>query len=299
MLKRLNLIFLASFLVVCFLAGACARAGSIIKAVSPGKADPKKRVLVLPFKDQAGFSPQAVEKLTGDFINRLRSSPRMVVFEPTSAFKAGDNTTGLQKSGAIPLPELQKARDMGMQTVVSATINAVEITPVKTGIWPFRRSKKAYRAGMLVDIFDTATRTLAASSLVEDEIAVRVEDDSGQDIKEIMARLSSDIMPRLFAKQAQAAAKKIASIPWAGRVLAVKDKQVEITGGEDVGIRQGDILDVFSRGEEIISGEGKPLYLLGRKLGFVRVVSVMSDRAVASPLVEMDLSQAEIVYFRP
>jgi hypothetical protein len=298
-LKRLNFILLAGLLGGCLLAGGCAGAGSIVKAISPGKAGPKKRVLVLPLKDQAGFSPQTVEKLNSDFINRLRSSPQMVVFEPASAFKAGQSPAGSQRTGAIPLSVLQKASDMGMQAVVSVRINAVETTPRKTGIWPFRRAKKAYRAGLLLDIFDTATRTLAESSLMEDEISVRVEEDSDQDIKEIMEQLSSDIMPRLFIKQAQAAVKRLSSIPWSGRVLAVKDQHIEISGGEDVGLRQGDILDVFSRGEEIISGEGKPVYLLGRKLGLVKVESVMSDRSITSPLTGMDFSSAEIVYFRP
>jgi len=298
-LRRLNLIFLAVLLACCIIAGGCAGPGSIIKAISPGKALPKKRVLVLPFKDQAGFSTKTLEKLSSDFINHLRSSPLLIVFEPTSAFKPGESSAGYKGPDAIPLSVLRKASDMGMQAVVSVRINALEITTGKTGIWPFRRVKKFYRAGVLLDIFDTSTRTLAESGLMEDEISVRVEEDSDQDIKEIMEQISSEIMPKLFSKQAKTAVKRLAAIAWSGRVLAVKEGQIEITGGEDVGLKPGDILDVFSRGEEIISGNGKPVYLLGRKLGYARIVSVMSDRSMASPLMEMDLSYAESVYFRP
>lgn len=298
-MKRLNLIVLAGLLACCVIAGGCAGAGSVIKAISPGKAYPKKRVLALLLKDQAGFSAKTLEKLSSDFVNHLRASPLLVVFEPSSAFKPEENSTGYKGPDAIPLSALRKASDMGMQAVVSVRINALEITTRKKGIWPFRRVKKTYRAGVLLDIFDTSTSTLAESGLMEDEISVRVEEDSDQDIKEIMERLSSEIMPRLFLKQAKAAMKRLASIPWSGRVLAFKDRQIEINGGEDVGLKPGDILDVFSRGEDIISGNGRPVNLLGRKLGYARIESVMSDRSMASPLTEMDLSYAETVYFRP
>jgi hypothetical protein len=278
--------------------GGCTKAGNLIKAVAPGKPGPKKRVLVLPLSDRAGLAPQVLDKLNGDFVTLMRASTRLVVSEPTSLFLQGENMKNLSRGAASSSGAVQKAREMGIQTVISGVINAVEISPKKTGIWPFRRSKKAYQISLLADVFDTTTRTLVESSLVQGELLLEVEEGVDHNINEITEQLASEVMPRLIKKQADTVKKRIDALPWAGMILAVTEQGIEITGGEDLGIRNGDLFDVYTEGEEIIAGSGKPVYLMGKRLGTAKVVSVMSDRATAVPVGAASFSEGKVVYYR-
>jgi hypothetical protein len=279
-------------------ASGCGMAGGLVKAISPAKASPKKRVLVLPLEDKAGLDPGISEKINADFISRLRGNTQLIIHEPTTGFSlaaGGKNQTAYSPTTSL----VARAGEMGMHFLVKGAVNAVESAVKKTGIWPFRRVKKEYQLSMLLDIYDTTTRTLADTKLLSGSIRLEMEEGLEHSMKEVMEELSNDVLPGLVRKHAEAASKRLSSLPWSCRVVSAKAQEIEFEAGEDLAVRVGDLFEVYAEGEEIIAGSGRPVYLIGKRIGLARVVTVMPQRSVAVGQGKDDLSSARLVYFSP
>lgn len=279
-------------------ASGCGMAGWLVKAVSPSKASPKKRVLVLPLEDKAGLDPGVSEKVNADFISRLRANTQLIIHEPTSGFSLAGGGKG-QTAYAPTTTLVARAGEMGMHFLVKGAVNAVESSVKKTGLWPFRRVKKEYQLSILLDIYDTTTRTLAETKVLSGSIRLEMEEGLEHSMKEVMEELSNDVLPGLVRKHAEAASKRLSSLPWSCAVVSAKEKEIEFGAGEDLGIRVGDLFEVYAEGEEIIAGSGRPVYLIGKRIGLAKVATVMPQRSVAVAQGKDDLSPARLVYFSP
>ncbi|MFH1491686.1 MAG: hypothetical protein ABII06_22470 [Pseudomonadota bacterium] len=259
---------------------------SVSAKVVPGKRSGlKKRVLLLPLMDQAGLGEKKTEEVTGTLVNFLQQDGSLILERSSISLQSATEVRS-PELGIVIDPELaQMSEEMGMNVLVTGILSPFEITSKKTGIWPWRKLKREIEISMIMNVFDITNGTLFLSSIEKDKVKMDV-DQSG----EIEGKLELDDMvlnkaiTGILNRHASAIRETLRDQPWTGRLMSAANNKIMINAGKDVGIRSGSVFEVFGEGESLRSASGQLLYLLGPKVGEVKITEVMERLSSAVPL---------------
>jgi hypothetical protein len=304
------------FILLCFvfLAGGCSYSRSIYETVAGtssaalydlgvgGSPVLKKRVLVLPFLDQAGLGGEKVEEFTEIFLSQFNKEGHYLIRMGTSPPGSGASA-GSPEFGIIADPDAaRKAADMGMNIVITAVLSPENPRTRKKGIWPFRRVVADVEIPMIVNAFDVVNGTLYFTHLESVKIETPVEefdpffdDDPGTLKYTIDPGRKEQAYDRILERQAQALNRKLREQPWMGRILSVDGSGAAINAGEDVGLKPGAVFEVLGRAETLQSASGTPVSLLGPRIGEIKVTDVKEDHAFAVPLSDVPIQAGKII----
>jgi hypothetical protein len=256
----------------------------------------KKRVVVAPFLDQANLGEERVARVRAEFISMLKEDKELLVHDiqelaPTRA------KIRSPKYGIVTDPDLAKrAEAMGMNVLVTVVLNPIEIEYRRVGFYPFRWLKKELELSMVVNATDLINGTLFLTSLESKKIKVPKELQEDKDLEEILAHKDfTEAANKILARQASALKKGLDDHPWSGKVLSVSGEKVMISAGEDVNVAVGDIFEVFERGKPIRAAGGTHIFLLGTKVGEVRVDQIMKKYSVAAPLSNVKIQAGQVI----
>ncbi|MFH1243280.1 MAG: FlgT C-terminal domain-containing protein [Pseudomonadota bacterium] len=294
--------FVAFSLAVVFLfliaASGCSTMRSLVSPVIPKGPELKKKVMVFPLVNQAAIEGERARKLDGDFRKSLESSPHLLVYSPPEGvFSTMSMTSPL--FGVVTSSRLvEVAEGMGMNALVIGVMNPIEVTTRKSGIWPFRRNKKFYNVSMGVNVVDIITKTFSMTQIESEEFSIPVEDAEGKDEKGIINKGLEEVLPEILKRVTSVAEKGLGNEPWMGKILAVEDKTVMIDAGKLVGVKPGQTFEVLSVGEAIPSASGRPIQVLGERIGEIRVDSVMEKHSLAVSVKGGKFSAGQVVRFR-
>jgi hypothetical protein len=283
----------------------CSTTKDFYQSVMPGETytQLKKRVLLLPFINQADLGPEKVEEFTSRLTTQLNKQDDFLIIRPKKPVPASSKIRSPGYGILIDPEQAQWAEAMGMNVLLTVVIPPFEVQTEKKGIWPFRRFRRMLEISMVVNALDVTNGTLLLTHLESrrirlpdpDELVVD-EFDLSLDEKEIRTRFSqsyepSEIDPKklgeawteIIKDHASAVTETLGKHPWSGRILSVESQSILINAGQDVGLTQGTLFEVFSQGETIVSATGRTFSLLGRKIGEIKVVETMTQRASAVP----------------
>jgi hypothetical protein len=98
---------------------------------------------------------------------------------------------------------------------------------------------------------------------------------------------------------AEIVARELHRQPWTGSILAVENNAIMINAGKEVGLDPGKLFEVFAPGKPIPSGSQRTIFLLGEKIGMIKVNSVMEAHALAEPVSGGPFEPKQFVRFRP
>jgi len=287
-LKTLMLLLICLAL---FAAGGCTTTKRLYSKISPDSSGPKKRVLVLPFWDQAGLGEEKLEQLTTQFLSRLNRDGAFVVERGKRSSGASDRVRS-PEYGIVTDPEqARRADQMGMNVMLTAVFSPLETQRIKTGIWPFRKIKDETEIAMYVNAFDVINGTLLLTRL--ESVKIRTEADlldedeeeaaEPQKLKpEIEEKILDESLSEIVDRQAAEVSSALRERPWLGRIISSDASGTFINAGSDVGVVPGTVFEVLGAGETISSVSGQSLALLGSKVGEIKVTEVMKDRALTS-----------------
>jgi hypothetical protein len=297
-----------------FLAGACSYSRSIYESVVGSSSESlydlgfsgapvlKKRVLVLPFLDQAGLGREKVDKFTEIFLSQFNQEGhyliRMGSLPPGSGARIG-----VPEFGIIAGPEeATKAADMGMNILISAVLSPENVRTRKKGIWPFRRVVADVEIPMIMNAFDVVNGTLYLTHLESVKIETTVEEfdpffdeDPGKLKYSLDPKQVEQAYAQILERQARALHRKLRGQPWMGRIVAVDSRGAVINAGEDVGLKPGAVFEVLGKAETIQSAAGKPVSLLGPRIAEIKVTELKEDRALATPLSDLQVQAGQII----
>ena len=193
-------------------------------------------------------------------------------------------------AGLTPLPETRPGltdsqtiaeigRRLGINAIVTATVFDLSGKTERRGILWFRDSKSFAQFNVGVAVFDMETGAKVLDETYEDEIEIDPFDlealEAGQSIENPELE---ETLKEAAEELAEAACDRIADLPWKGFLLSANDP-VQISAGKNAGISVGDRFDVYAPGKEMEGLDGQRFFLPGRKIGLVKVVSVMRNRA--------------------
>ena len=296
-------------LVVAVLASAgCGTAKTLVRKVTPGgeSTDLKKRVLVLPILDQQGVAAETVEEMTGRLVSLLERDRNLVVYRSEDPLPRGIQVRS-PKFGIVIDPDLaQKAEEMGMNVLVTCVLNRYELIDYGAGlwpvnqipVWPFSRKSLQVEVSLVVNALDITngtlflthieTRRLSVPEEEMDEDALFVKEGEPRNETELIQAVPEKVIREATAdileEQAEIIAESLEDKAWAGRVLSAAPERIMINAGRDVGLSEGNVFEVYGRGESIRSVSGRSLYLLGPKVGEIRTVKVMDRYSSAVPV---------------
>jgi hypothetical protein len=299
-------------LVVCFgllAAGGCATTKKLYNKMSPDTSGLKKRVLVLPFWDQAGLGEQKLEELTMQFLSLLNKDG-MFLIEKGRRSAAFADRVRTPEFGIVTDPEqARRADQMGINIMLTAVFTPLETQRIKTGIWPFRKIKDETEIAMYVNAFDVINGTLLLTRLESVKIRTVAEiideedEEEGatepQKIKpEINEKTLSESLAEIIENQAAEVSSALRERPWLGRIMSSDASGTFINAGSDVGVKPGSVFEVMGTGETIASASGRALALLGSAVGEVTVTEVMKDRSLVSVQEGAAVKAGQVIRFK-
>jgi len=290
-------------------AGGCATTKRLYGKISPDSSGLKKRVLVLPFWDQAGFGEKKLEELTDQFLSLLNKDGAFVVdvVERGKLASAVPDRLRSPEFGIVTDPEMaSKADQMGMNVMVTAVFSPLETQRIKTGIWPFRKIKDETEIAMYVNAFDVINGTLLVTRLesvkIRTEADIFDEDDEDAEPQKIKPEIDEKTLDKSLSEIVEQQAAEVGSAlrerPWLGRIVSSDPSGVIINAGSDVGVLPGTVFDVLGPGETMASAGGKTLILPGLKVGEIKVTEVMKDRALTSVLEGSSFKPGQVIRFK-
>jgi hypothetical protein len=270
-------------------------AKSVTELVIPGKGDSlRKRILVASVIDRAGIKEEEARRITGNFIELLRGDEDLMV---NLLYDTSDSGHLSPQYSIIIDPKLvKKAEEMGMDMLIMVTLDPFDVRTKKSGIWPFRKMKKLIDISISINLLDITYGTLLLADTKTKRIKTDYVPAEGQDNRwdadyEVLDEELSSIM----GDYAFEISDRLGSQPWTGKIVLLEDETATISGGKDIGVTEGDIFEIFDKGEPIRSLEDKDYFYLGPKMAEVRADEVMESYTIVAPVNSETLVDGQLV----
>jgi hypothetical protein len=271
-------------------------AKSITELVIPGKGDGfRKRILVVSVINRAGIKEEEARRITSSFAELLRENKDFLVNLLYDVGTQGSDLSSSQYGIVIDPAIVTKAESMGVDMLITATLDPFDIKTKKSGIWPFRKMKKQIDISMSMNLIDITYGTIILTDTKTTRIKANYDAAEGEDNKwnvnyEILHKKLYSIMDD-FASEIS---DSLDSYSWTGKIVLREDRTI-INGGKDIGVTGGSIFEVFDKGAPIRSVEGKDYFYLGPKVAEVRADEVMDSYTVVVPVNNEQLIEGQLV----
>ena len=301
--------FLLFFLFISFALSGCGTTKKVYTKIMPSKPLLKKRVMVIPPLDQARLGAAKVQELMENFITLLQGDGNFLIHQPAKAIPASVKTRS-SRYGIVLNPEMaDRAKEMGMDVLITAIIHPYEVISEKKGIWPFRKVRRELEVSMSFNAVDLTTRTLLLNNLesiklkipkTSDDLAVlRIEGQINEETDDPLSLINEKEFQKAFSKivkrQASVVAEGLNKDRWSGKILSVDGNSLMINAGSDVGLTTESVFVVFDKGKLIRSPDGRSYHLLGPKIGEIKPLKIMEKTASAVPLVGKGFKPGQVI----
>ncbi len=184
-------------------------------------------------------------------------------------------------------------RKLGLNAVIVGVVTGVSEDQEKHGMLWFKSVRPYVRVQIATAIYDSET----GAKLLDESFNHRVEVEEAEidlfeetefkladlDSKTLDTALT-EAFDEIAENMGEAICEALEDHPWRGFVASVSDDKIIISSGRTIGLKPGDILDVY-RTDEIYQGaQDQQFFIPGPKSGEVKIT-----------IVDMDLSVAEVV----
>lgn len=176
------------------------------------------------------------------------------------------------------------SRPRGVNHVVVASPLEPWIAEEKTGFWFWKGSRVRVSLGLRLEVFDAETGGKSLDERFWEEAVLEIETDyPGAEIplETIPATVTAPLRERLLAEAVRSACRHLADPPWRGFVVAAQGRELTVSAGRGVGLREGMRLEVFASGRPLVGREGQRFLLPGAPLGRARLREVGEARSIA------------------
>ncbi|MFZ7111344.1 MAG: hypothetical protein ACOWYE_06645 [Desulfatiglandales bacterium] len=296
-----HFIILLSFVVLCV---GCSATKNVYKVVTFQKHETdslKKRVLLLPFLDRAELRQEQLQEMSDAFVARLNKDNSLLLERDSEPVSSTLKMRSPEYGIIIDPDQAGRARELGMNVLLMGIINPLEFHTKKSGIWPFRGTKREAEVSMFVNALDVTNDTLLLTHLESRKFRLHEELTEWEEPDEQILRRGVDeeklekALADIIKEQAEVLSETLDRLPWSGWILSADDQEVLVNAGKDVGIVPGYVFDVYKRGEPIRSNTGKTYYLLGPKVGTIKTVEVLESSASAVSLSDALIEPGYII----
>ncbi|RJR36981.1 MAG: hypothetical protein C4576_23170 [Desulfobacteraceae bacterium] len=271
----------------------------------PDKSGLRKRVLLVPFLNQAGISEKRKEEIASLFESLIEKDPHILLEKTTEPLPSTMKLRSPQFGIVTDAEAARKAEEMAVNVLMTVVLNPYDMRLKRTGIWPFRSLKREVDVSVVVNGLDLFNGTLFLSHSENVKLDFKIEEDEDEFEENVEAKKHEmpqldektfyRTLSRILERQAEVVRSAMRNLPWSGRILSSDGDKIRISAGGRVGITPERVFEVFGRGDQVRSASGKTIYLLGPKIGEVKAVEVAEDFTAATPLMEAEYKAGQIV----
>lgn len=274
----------------------CGTTKSVYKKVTFKDTELKKRVLVLPILDQAGVGEAKTEALTSKLVELLKEGEILLVYKGTMPTPSRQRLRSAEFAVVIDPALLENADKIGMNVLVAGVMNPSEMTARTRGWWPIKWVKREMEVSLLLNAYDVITGTLLLTRLETRKIKVSTDNLDWEEGKTNIDQTElEEELTDILEDQASTLRDELEDQPWRGKIIKVDGETIMINAGKDIGLTNGSIFQVFSKGERIRSLRGEYYHLLGPKVGEIKTVEVMDSHALSVPATGGPFSPGQII----
>jgi len=149
---------------------------------------------------------------------------------------------------------------------------------------------------MSMNTLDVINGTLILAATETRKIKTDLEEPADQaDTWEVDNEILEKKVSSILKTHSSAISDELDDKPWTGKIRLTDNKTVIINGGQDIGVTQGSVFEVFSKSESIQSLSGKDYFFLGPKTGEIMAQEVMQKYTLAVPINNGKLEDGQLV----
>ncbi len=271
-----------------FLPGALPAASLPVITFTYPSPKMKRRVLVLPFTDQTNYKDEHLDALaTKRLASRLENTGAIICVDPGTVEIKGDVTSS---AFMRQLNEIY-----GIQALIKGSLSDVYTSTSKIEGRNDRETSFAL-SKISLDVHDTETGKLLRHLTGRNPIFLtREQGDMSSEKAKVKA---IDLAIELIADDLL---KSILSLDWHARIASLEKERIFINAGRLSGLEKGDLLEVYSPGEQVIDkATNKPLgRTKGDFKGELEVSEVFGvDASWAKARKGGSFSPTDLVYYK-
>ncbi|HJX34548.1 MAG TPA: hypothetical protein VJ373_05160 [Desulfatiglandales bacterium] len=272
-------------------------AKSVTELVIPEKGDSlRKRILVASVINRAGIKEEEARRITGNFVELLSGDEDLMVNLLYDIDTSDSGHSSPQYSIIIDPKLVKKAEVMGMDMLITATLDPFDVRTKKSGIWPFRKMKKLIDISMSMNLLDITYGTLILADTKTKMIKIDYVPAEGQDNRwDADIEILDEELFSILDDYAFEISDRLDSQRWTGKIVLLEDETETISGGKNIGVTEGNIFEVFDKGEPIRSLDGRDYFYLGPKMAEIRADEVMQEYSLVVPLNNEKLRDGQLV----
>jgi len=278
----------------------CGTTKSIVKKIKSEDPYLKKKIMVFPPIDLSGFPAGKAAQTTADLVEILKQSPRLSIYTSPKGWALPEEIKRPRFGVAYYNPEIaEMAKNKNMNALLAAFLPPIETSRGRAGFWPFRYDAEVYKLSIVTNVMDVTNGCLYLTDFSTQDVYVPLDEKEGLSKEEIYDWILKEAMPDILDRQASSVQKELEEEPWTGRILDKKKGLLMINAGKDVGVQQDQLFTVYEQSESIQCRTGRHVDLLGKKVGVIKVVSVLEEHSLAAPLSGEACSIGQTIMFNP
>jgi hypothetical protein len=243
----------------------------------------KKKIAFLPISNKPGYDG-ALRKSARAYLKGFveRSCDDLVVVDSQETRGLLAEVPRLASGQIDNLALAERGRALGLNVVLEEGISGLESVQGKCGIWGSRERCMLVKLSVSVRGYDIESGAVLFEEVLQE--MVEVSEPDWRDIKEGRG-YRKDLADGLLAETVSEISKRtcewVADELWKGYITYVSGNTFTLTAGEDVGLAEGDILEVFGMSEPIKGHAGQSYLVSGPKVGELKITNVRRNRAEA------------------
>ena len=257
-------------------------------------SDLKKRIGITLFDNKTAYvDTEMQQSFLIDLTEKIMSSCPDVLLEKPGDSGYPDFLEKLTRKalGRIDNYDLAKSgRRSGLNSIVTGVLNDVRIDKRKKGIWLWKDIHHYLQFQIVVEVYDTETgaKLLDESFMREIEIDESDLESTGADA-EIKAYIKDDIFKEIAIDMGEKICNAIVLDPWTGYITSIVEDKIILPSGERVGIKPGDIFEVYDSTDTFQGAEGHRFFIPGLKAGEIKITAVYPETAEAVRISGQDI----------
>ena len=180
---------------------------------------------------------------------------------------------------------LEAGRRLGINTILTGRITDLSVSYRFKGVYGFRDNTPFLGLETDLSLYDVTSGTLLAQISKRPELALTDLDSENIKMGKAPPAKTVDKLAAMSVEPIEDwVMDNVSRQAWSGVVLAVEKDKIKVPVGRDTGLPLDSTLTVYARGEKIMSGGGRPIYLPGKPVGKIVLNKLGTRTSWATPL---------------
>jgi len=258
----------------------------IVRDYKAPDGDLKKRVGIALFENKTAFVSKGLqETLVKDLVETIKTSCQDILLLEPDDPDYPDYLVNLprQASARIDNFYLAKAgRQLGLNAIVTGSLIDIKNHKKKRGILWFKDVYNFVQVRVMVEVYDTQTGTKLFDESYMHEIEAEEEYVESTNLtNEIRTDIINDALKSIAADMGEQICYAVVLQPWQGYITSIFAEKVIISSGKNVGIKPGNIFEVYDSNGVFKGAKGQKFFVPGLKTGEIEITAVYPDSAEA------------------